>query len=145
MDFLDEIGVSGLHLLGGILDEELDCQRFAGHVAELSAGVSRAHKCRAEHDTDVASSHEVHRAMFVDTMKVVDEHAQGVVVLRGQLLDQVSVLGGFVIWVLDHARIHEFVVEDEGHQWVWKRAEVRLEDRRDAADVVELLLVVQVE
>lgn len=24
MDFLDEIGVSGLHLLGGILDEELD-------------------------------------------------------------------------------------------------------------------------
>ena len=82
--------------------------------------------------------------MFVDTMKVVDKHAQGVVVLRGQLLDQVSVLGGFVIRVLDHARIHEFVVEDEGHQWVWKRAKVRLEDRRDAADVVELLLIVQV-
>lgn len=65
--------------------------------------------------------------------------------LRRQLLHQIRVLLHLLLLILRRTRMHKLIMQRIRQQRVWQRTEVRLEHGRDAADIIELVRVVEVE
>lgn len=65
--------------------------------------------------------------------------------LRRQLLHQIRILLHLLHLILRRTRMHKLIMQRVRQQRIRQRTEVRLEHGRDAADIIELVRVVEVE